>query len=175
MCVYIFGITFPLIPVGGCFLSSHSKQNFDVYGLQPGFNISFLRNNLLDANQSSFKSGHSIETALRSVIEAKSIAKAGSKSSLLLVLSAAFDIENPQILLSTLSSMDITGASLHWFKPYLTGRSFSVVWSGEVSKAHQLVTGVTQGSVLGPLLFSIYTILLGSIIPEHDFSNPLLC
>ncbi len=72
-------------------------------------------------------------------------------------LSAAFDTVNHQILLSTLSSLDITGIPLHWFKFYLSGRSFRVAWGGEVSKAHKLVTGVPQGSALGPLLFSTYT------------------
>ncbi len=77
---------------------------------------------------------------------------------------------NHQILLSTLSSLDITGIPLHWFESYLTGRSFRVAWGGEVSKAHQLVTGVPQGSVLGPLLFSTYTTSLGPIIQAHGFS-----
>ncbi|CAM4572394.1 unnamed protein product [Leuciscus chuanchicus] len=134
---------------------------------------SFLSlNNQLDVNQSGFKKGHSTETALLSVTEALRIAKAASKSSVLILLdlSAAFDTVNHQILMSTLSSLGITGTSLHWFESYLTGRSFKVAWRGEVSRAHQLTTGVPQGSVLGPLLFSIYTTSLGHIIQAHGFS-----
>ncbi len=131
------------------------------------------QNNKLDAKQSGFRSGNSTETALLSVTEALRIAKADSKSSVLILLdlSAAFDTVNHQILLSTLSSLDITGIPLRWFESYLrTGLSFRVAWGGEVSKAHQLVTGVPQGSVLGPLLFSTYTTSLAPIIQAHGFS-----
>ncbi len=130
------------------------------------------QNNKLEAKQSGFRSGHSTETALLSVTEALRIAKADSKSSVLILLdlSAAFDTVNHQILLSTLSSQDITGIPLCWFESYLTGRSFRVAWGGKVSKAHKLVTGVPQGSVLGPLLFSTYTTSLAPIIQAHGFS-----
>ncbi len=105
-----------------------------------------------------------------SVTEAPRIAKADSKSSVLILLdlSAAFDTVNHQILLSTLSSLDITGIPLRWFEFYLKGRSFKVTWGGEVSTEHQLVTGVLQGSFLGPL-FSTYTTSLGPI-QAHGFS-----
>ncbi|KAF4090379.1 hypothetical protein AMELA_G00051170, partial [Ameiurus melas] len=65
-------------------------------------------NNLLDTKQSGLKSNHSTETALLSVTEALRLARATSRSSVLILLSAAFDTVNHQIL-STLSSLGITG------------------------------------------------------------------
>ncbi len=87
-----------------------------------------------------------------------------------LILSAAFDTVKHQILLTTLTSLGITGIPLRWFESYLTGQSFKVAWGGEVSTEHQLVIGVPQGSVLGPLLFFTYTTSLGPIIQAHGFS-----
>ncbi len=128
------------------------------------------QNNLLDNKQSGFKSGHSTETALLSVTEALRLARVASKSSVLILLdlSAAFDTVNHQILLSTLMKMVISGTALQWFKSYLSGRSSRVSWRGEVSKSQFLTTGVPQGSVLGPLLLSIYMSSL--VIQKHGFS-----
>ncbi len=131
---------------------------------------SFLpKNPLLDANQSGFRCGHSTEMALLSVSEVLRIAKDDCKSLILILLdlSADFDTVNHQILLTTLSSLGITGIRLRWFQSNLTGRSFVVAWGGEESRAHQLVTRIPQGSVLGPLLFSTYTTSLGHIIQAH--------
>ncbi len=130
------------------------------------------QNNILDNNQSGFRSGHSTETALLSVTEALRLARAASKSSVLILLdlSAAFDTVNHQILMSILRKMGISGTALLWFESYLSDRSFRASWRGEVSKSQLLATGVPQGSVLGPLLFSIYMSSLGSVIQKHGFS-----
>ncbi|XP_056615817.1 uncharacterized protein LOC130430698, partial [Triplophysa dalaica] len=91
-------------------------------------NIKHRWNNLLDSNQSGFKSGHSTETALLSVIEALRLERASSNSSVLILLdlSAAFDTVNHHVLLSTLKAMGVSGMVLQWFRSYLLGRSFRV-------------------------------------------------
>ncbi len=96
--------------------------------------------------------------------------KADSKSSVLILLdlSAAFDSVNHQILLSTLSSLDITGIPLHWFESYLTGRSFRVAWAGDIhsTSGHWGSPGI--GSWTPPLLHIHY--ITGPIIRAHGFS-----
>ncbi|KAJ8416557.1 hypothetical protein AAFF_G00358450, partial [Aldrovandia affinis] len=66
--------------------------------------------------------------------------------------------------------MGISGSALTWFESYLADRSYHVAWRGSLSSPHTLSTGVPQGSVLGPVLFSLYTKSLGSVIYAHGFS-----
>ena len=86
----------------------------------------------------------------------------------LLDLSAAFDTVNSKFLLSTLSSLGVTATALQWFRSYLTHRRQSVTVKGVCSSSQNLKCGVPQESVLGPLLFSVYTIPLASLLRSHD-------
>ena len=92
----------------------------------------------------------------------------------LLDLSAAFDTIDHSILLTTLrQTFGISDKILDWFKSYLTGRKQTVRVNGIHSELELLTCGVPQGSVLGPVLFTLYTSPLDKIIKSHSLK--LLC
>ena len=92
----------------------------------------------------------------------------------LLDLSAAFDTIDHTILLRRLSDwFGVSGKALDWFKSYLTGRSQRIKLGNCLSSRSDLSFGVPQGSVLGPLLFTLYTTPLSSLISEHAIPHHL--
>ncbi len=83
----------------------------------------------------------------------------------LLDLSAAFDTVDHNSLLNRLeNSFGISGSALAWFKSYLSDRHQFTAVNEEISYRAQVQYGVPQGSVLGPLLFTIYMLPLGNIV-----------
>ena len=71
-------------------------------------------------------------------------------------LSKAFDKVSHSLLLLKLNNYGISGPLLSWFRNYLTGRHQRVVLDGVYSKWLPITLGVSQGSILGPLLFLVY-------------------
>ena len=127
-------------------------------------------NSLHESFQSAYKAHHSTETALLTITDdILLLMDTGENVFLLLLdLSAAFGSVNRSLLLSRLeNSFGITGAVLQWFHSYLTGRSQFVEINDTKSSVRDLTVGVPQGSVLGPILYLLYTAPLAEIIRSH--------
>lgn len=93
---------------------------------------------------------------------------AGSQTDVIYMdLSAAFDRINHDIAVAKLERLGFGGSLLHWFKTYLCGRSLKVKIGEKVSASFPAVSGIPQGSHLGPLIFLLYfndvTFLLKSL------------
>ncbi len=136
--------------------------------------MAFLeQHNILEIFQSGFKSLHSTESALLRVFNDIFLATDSGDSVILVLLdlTAAFDTVDHEILISRLDQwVGIRGVALEWFRSYLADRTFCVSLGDSVSSSAPLSCGVPQGSVLGPLLFSLYLLPLGSIIRKHGVS-----
>ena len=134
------------------------------------------RHGMMEAHQSAYHSSHSTDTALLKVktdviqaLENQEVA-----CLILLDLSAAFDTTDHDILLSRLKSrFAVTGVVLKWLGAYLKDRTQAVeigvpLSGGSRSEIVSLRSGILQGSVLCPTLFTIYTVPIGNICRRHQ-------
>ena len=103
-------------------------------------------NDLYEVYQSAYRQLHSTETAL---------------------LCVQNDLIHAVLLHILESSFGLQGSVLAWFHTYLSGRTQTVHIKKCTSEPHELKYGVPQGSVLGPILFTIYTTPLGKLIRRH--------
>ena len=79
-----------------------------------------------------------------------------SPAGVFLDLSKAFDIIDHHILLNKLDHYGIRGHYFHWVFSYLTNRKQLVQFISVCSQPEPIVCDISQGSILGPLLFIIY-------------------
>ena len=85
----------------------------------------------------------------------------------LLDLTAAFDTVDHGIFLKQIKSIGICESALAWIASYFSDRSLAVKTEDAISRRQRLNCGVPQGSVLGPLLFTIYCMPLTAIFAKH--------
>ena len=153
-------------------LSFLSKLLEKIVLLQLNFHLT--SNNLLHPFQSAYRQHHSTETTLLHIFNDLLLATDSGQISLLtlLDLSAAFDTIDHSILLQRLNhTFGIVGSALDWFTSYLSNRFQAVLINGIRSDPVRLTCGVPQGSVLGPVLFTLYTSPLANVIYSHSIHH----
>ena len=118
---------------------------------------------LLSVCISAYKAGHSCETTLLCVNNdiVTTIGKGNGSFLVLLNLSAAFDTTDHDTLFELLEKyVGITGNALQSIKSYFSDRTQRVVIDGILSDFACLICGVPQSSVLGPMTFCLYCLLV---------------
>ena len=130
-------------------------------------------NGLHEKMQSAYRTAHSTESALIRV-QNDILRQLDKKKGVILVLldlSAAFDTIDHDHLFELLQNrFGIKGTALDWIKSYLGNRSSSIQINSKTSPPTATSYGVPQGSVLGPIIFTIYTTPLADIIKHHKLS-----
>ena len=119
----------------------------------------FLENNkLLSDNQFGFRSNHSTVHPMLKFMNHVSNALNKKKHCIAIFcdLRKAFDTVDHEILFKKLERLGICGSTLKWFKSYLSERKQFVSIDGVLSDLLEILIGVPQGSILGPILFLIY-------------------
>ena len=118
----------------------------------------FVENNLLSPHQYGFRAKHSTELAALNIVDnlTYKLDSGLIPINIYLDLSKAFDTLLHDILLDKMSYYGVNGVAYNLLRSYLTQRQQIVEFDGFLSKSLEIKTGVPQGSVLGPFLFSIY-------------------
>ncbi len=113
---------------------------------------------ILNEKQFGFRSNHSTQMAIMQLVDKVNAAveKDETTIGIFLDLSKAFDTIDHGILLHKLEHYGFRGIVLEWFKSYLHHRKQFVSYNSHESDMKNIICGVPQGSILGPLLFIIY-------------------
>ena len=139
-------------------------------------------NNLLAVNQFGFRRGRSTSLALTQFTdEVLSNMDNGLVNGVVFIdLKKAFDTVDHGIMLGKLKSIGVTSTHLAWFNSYLSCRCQKTVIGQASSSIRKVSVGVPQGSILGPLLFTIYindipTVLRNSTVTLFADDTALHC
>jgi len=137
-------------------LTSHVTKVFEKI-VRKNIQDHLVNNNLFNSNQHGFRPGRSCLSQLLSHTERliHHIENGYNVDVVYLDFSKAFDRVDHTILLHKIRSNGINGKLLTWIKSFLTKRTQQVSVNRTLSAKTEVISGVPQGSVLGPLLFLI--------------------
>lgn len=140
-----------------CILPTLSKVFENIINSQIRNHLSKF--NILAETQSGFRPGYSCTTALLEVVDDVLTATDANKLTVLVLLdySKAFDRINHRLLLAMLHYYGFGADAEALMSSYLEGRQQKVILNNADCQPLQISSGVPQGSILGPLLFIIYT------------------
>ena len=126
-------------------------------------------NHILSEDQYGFRRGRTVDDQLLLTYDfvTSEVDKGNVVDVVLFDFSKAFDVVNHAILLDKLKNLGISGTLLSWIASFLQDRTMYVSVSGSASSPRAVLSGVPQGSVLGPLLFLVYVNHLPSSIRQN--------
>ena len=169
-------------------LNAHTQE---LHNFRPVSNLSFIskiiekavhvclkdhlsQHDLFDTFQSAYRQHYSTETALLQVTDKLrcSIDQGNVAALVMLDLSAAFDtVDHTRLLTRLEQQYGLEGRVLQWIASYLSDRQQSVLVGRKRSPAVPVSCGVPQGSVLGPVLFVLYTGYVSNIVSDLRLSH----
>ena len=156
-------------PVSNLAFLSKLLENLVAARLKKHLNDSGINNDF----QSAYTEHRSTETALLRIHNdlCKAVDTSGAAALIMLDLLAAFDTLDHSILLDCFQYLfGLQDTVLSWLSSYLSDRRQHIIICDANSSEQHLPYGVTQGSVLGPLFFNMYTFSLSSVYMRHGLS-----